>query len=167
MKYFITLVLFLLISRCLFAQNVWTNAYTKNVHDEIYSQFKQSIPDDIKRGQIVDCLIGKLKTDLPGGIKSIPRDSLIRLSTVEARECARTINNLDLTLTLTAENEKVLRDNLVRELNKKIDANGSNQIADCVISKLKSLYPYGTEIHSAKSVIDSLGRVCAKDILNR
>jgi hypothetical protein len=100
-----------------FSQTVWTKEYEENIYSQVYKTMSLNFPNDSLRQQFSTCIIEKLKKALPGGLQSLPTDSLNKLVNGIGGACRTELNSTYLTK-WTPEFEKAFKQSLHESLKK-------------------------------------------------
>jgi hypothetical protein len=151
------------------ADSVWTDAYQQKIYQQLDDAIKSRLQDQQKRKQLVSYIVTRLKAELPDGLNSVSADSLHRLSVKIGKEYgyAHADGNGDgLTPTArpwTAELEQTLRETFLRGM-KKEDLEMGNKLCDCLINKLKKLYPDSVMMPFPHDVALKVASECKKEV---
>jgi len=148
--------------------SVWTRAYEQKWYEQIDSEIKPGLPDNAKREALTLYIIKRLKEELPGGIESVPVDSVNRLSMRIGKEYAyKHSNDFDTGLLpslrpWTKDLENLLREVLLKDVSKENYKEQEN-LCNCTLSELKRIYPDSVMIPFPKDIIQKI----AKDCINK
>ncbi|MBD1364304.1 hypothetical protein IDJ77_10835 [Mucilaginibacter sp. ZT4R22] len=125
---------------------IWTKEYEQGLYNYLDSTSKLTMPDKLKRQKYVTFLVRRIKEGIPNGINSVSKDSLQSLHIRVEREYAlqeRGTGNADLIpfyVKWDAYTEKAFRQNYDAIFRTKFPAT-TGKFCDCVIGKLKKMYP--------------------------
>jgi hypothetical protein len=168
MQKVLVIICFIIISSCN-SKSVWTDQYERKQYQQIDLGVKQSLFDNAKRKQLVTYIIKRLKAELPAGIESVSSDSLKRLSVKIGREYAYAHPNQLSGLTphrvvWSKELEDDVRAGFLKGVT---EADRPMQIkgCDCVIMKLKKIYPNSVIIPFPKDTLVKLSVQCRNELL--
>ena len=171
-------VLFILLaSMCVYScksQNnsklVWTEKYESKIYKQVDDGVRPRLPDESRRRQFVSYIINRLKSELPNGVESIPIDSLSRLSMRIGKEygLSHATGQNDSGLVPTAvpwskELEQTCREGFLRGMTPE-ELKDGNKLCDCVLIKLKKIYPDSVIIPFPKDVILKVANDCHNEI---
>jgi hypothetical protein len=142
-----------IISICLFLAackdqpnpNVWTKGYEQGLYDYLEARFKPDMPDAKKRLKFIQFYIKRVKEEIPNGINSVSKDSLQSLDIRIGQEYVQGngTGNVDIKPYYEAWSpllEKTFRYNYNAFFQEKYP-NTTGKFCDCVINKLKIMYP--------------------------
>jgi hypothetical protein len=174
------LIVFILISLSCKSQtsvkSVWTPEYEQQVSDGVDASIKPRMPDEVLRKKLVTYIVMRLKAELPKGIKSVSSDSLFRLSVKIGKDYAY-MNGAEkpgfesgITPKMTAwkpELEKVFRDAVMLKVGSLKDENYRNQLCDCVVRKVRVIYPDSVMIPLPREVILKVAGECHDEIIGK
>ncbi|HTK20531.1 MAG TPA: hypothetical protein VL442_13485 [Mucilaginibacter sp.] len=132
-------------SACKPADKPWSKAYEQQLYDKMDALEKQRIPDDMERHKILKFMIARFKHELPKGVESVSQDSFKTIATKIGLEYAHEtepedFNEKQTTVKWSKEVEQQLRKGFMEGYK----ANGpedANQKCDCIIARLKKMYP--------------------------
>ena len=141
-KIFILLLACIIITACRQHTNVWTKEYTQKTYDECYEGISTVIKDPAQRKQVTLYMIQRFKAALPYGLESVSADSLRKLSVKIGRDYSLLHNtsNLQASIKWTTESELSLKEGFARYL-KSYDPKSRDRMCDCLVAKLKQIYP--------------------------
>jgi len=153
-------------------KSVWTPAYEKAVYNNIDASIKNRMPDASRRAQLVTYVVNRLKEELPKGLKSVSDDSVYRLSVKIGAEYgyAHAQGNRNETGIIpskrpwTPELATVLRQTMFRN-EKKEDHALNAKLCDCVITKLKIIYPDSIMLPMPHDVIVKVTGECHDELI--
>lgn len=127
-------------------KTIWTEAYRQGLYNYLDSVSKPGIPDDKKRLRYVEFIMMRFQQELPNGINSIPKDSLRTLyNKLNLEYGAQEYGTGNAAIKplyykWSADIEKNFRDDYITLFHDKYP-NTVNKFCDCVIEKLKKIYP--------------------------
>ena len=172
-SFLIILVLIVSIAACKWpGKSAWTAEYEKGVYNQLDNVMKNRFKDDAKRKDLVSFTVKRLKEQLPGGLASVPADSLNKISSKIGQEYAAAHakdgnGNLKPTLVPWSSSvEQGLRDAISKVWQKNDLANG-NKFCDCVIAKLKTAHPQGIVIPIPHDEMLQFATGCQKQVLGK
>jgi hypothetical protein len=148
---------------------VWTVDYERGVYKQIDDAVRPGLRDDYVRRHLVSYIIKRLKTELPDGLESVSADSIKALSVKISKEYTNGENidhDDELTPTAvpwTAETERNLRDVFLKG-SKKEDLLTENKLCDCVIIKLKKIYPDSVVVPFPQNIILRVSKECGDEM---
>lgn len=125
---------------------IWTKKYEQGLYNYLDSISKPSMPDERKRSKYIEFIITRLKKEAPNGLNSVSKDSLHSLNIKIGREYALQeylTGNTDITPYYTSWTpviEKTFRDDYIAVFKKKYPRT-TDRFCDCIIKKLKKIYP--------------------------
>jgi hypothetical protein len=167
------LVLIISISACKSpAKSVWTPKYEQQIYNELDNLMKTRYKDDNKRKDLVSYTVKRLKEELPGGLGSVPPDSLNKVSVKIGQEYATAHskdsngNPLPKTVPWSPTVEQDLREAILKVWQKN-DLDNGNKFCDCVIIKLKALHPKGVVIPIPHDEMQQVAAECQKEVLSK
>jgi hypothetical protein len=151
MKKVLSLLLFTVVAFVCKAQTnpkVWTPKYERGLYNYLDSTMKITMADPQKRVEFISFFIMRAKQEIPNGLKSVSKDSLQNLNIRIGREYAFKLHeagNPDLGLrryyeAWTPKIDKTFRDTYATLFKEKGQKN-SDRFCDCIIEKLKAIYP--------------------------
>ncbi|RWY50163.1 hypothetical protein [Mucilaginibacter gilvus] len=144
---------------------VWTPKYEVGLYNYLDSTSKSVMPDPVKRKKYVVFLVRRIKEGIPNGINSVSKDSLQSLHIRVEREYAiqeHNTGNADLVPFYekwSPYTEKAFRQNYVAILGPKYPAT-VNKFCDCVIGKLKKIYPDSVLLPLPKDINKKVSKEC-------
>jgi hypothetical protein len=147
-------------------KSVWTDAYEAKLYSQIDNELKPRLPDDANRNELVAYIIKGLKVELPNGVESVSNDSLYRLSVKLGKEYAyanankKDIGMVPIKRPWTITFEKDLRETMLSKRGGDIQL--SESTCDCIIEKLKQIYPDSVVVPFPKQVISEISVECYK-----
>jgi hypothetical protein len=124
--------------------NVWTKEYEQGVYTMVYQQLGGIIKDEAVKKDMSVYTVAQLKTALPGGLLSVPSDSLRSICTKigTAYAMAHKAENLRTTLAWGPDVEKSIEQGMLSTDFLKNESQALREKAcDCFISELKKVYP--------------------------
>jgi hypothetical protein len=167
------LVLIIGISACKSpVKSAWTPKYEQQIYNELDNVMKTRYKDDNKRKELVSYTVKRLKEELPGGLGSVPRDSLNKVSVKIGQEYADAHSKdsngkpLPKTVPWSPTIEQGLRDAILKVWDKK-DLDNGNKFCDCVIAKLKTAHPKGIVIPIEHDEMLKVSAECQKEVLSK
>jgi hypothetical protein len=125
---------------------IWTKKYEQGLYNYLDSSSKPFMPDGKKRLKYIEFIIARLKQEVPNGLNSVSKDSLHSLNIKIGREYAFQeygTGNSDITPYYTPWSpliEKTFRDDYIAVFQNKYPST-ANKFCDCIIKKLKTIYP--------------------------
>ena len=163
------LLTFLFLSDCKSQPNpnVWTVKYEQGIYNYLDSMSKPTMPDAAKRSKYISFFVSRLKDEIPNGIKSVSKDSLHNLNIRIGREYAFKERKegiyddgiIPYYTPWTPMIEKTFRDDFGAVFQTR-DANIVNIFCDCVIEKLKKVYPDSLLVPVPKEVMTKVAVDC-------
>lgn len=148
--------------------NVWTKDYELKEYKQVDDEIRPELPDEQKRQQLVSYVIKRLKAELPNGVESVSADSLYKLCITIGKDYAFShTENTGLIPRLTPwtpELEQIFREGFLKGLNKKYPKS-SNELCNCVIVKLKKLYPDSVLMPLPHDITVKIAQECMKQVL--
>jgi hypothetical protein len=140
---------------CNFHTKYWTEAYYNASYKYIYDLNGQYIKDTSQRKIFTKYEIDRLKVELPGGLSSVPKDSMLKVCANIGDEYNKTQNtsNLQMTLPWTAEGDKafkksVLSGNFIKSVSEKLQ----DSYCDCMLVEFRKIYPDSISIPVPDSI---------------
>jgi len=158
---FFSLILILSACKAKPTPAVWTPKYEEGFYKYLDSVSKPTMPDEAKRSKFVSFLISRLKEEIPNGLNSVSKDSLHNLNIRLSREYTEKQygeGNHDIGINAsytpwTPMIEKTFRDDFFA-IFKNRGAKMTNEFCDCVIEKLKKIYPDSILIPVPKKIME-------------
>jgi hypothetical protein len=141
-RIFILLLACISITACRQHTNAWTKEYTQKTYNELYEGIGTVIKDSAQRRQVTAYMIKRFKAELPYGLESVSADSLRKLSVKIGGDYTAIHNNgnLQATIKWTPESELSLKEGFARYL-KSYTPKNRDKMCDCLVVKLKQIYP--------------------------
>lgn len=167
----ITICLFILfyLSACKAQPNpgVWTAKYEQGIYHYLDSMSAPTMPDAAKRSKYISFFVMRLREEIPNGMKSVTKDSIHNLTTRIGLEYAiklRKEGNKDNGITpyytsWTPEIEKTFRNDFLSVFQNR-DPKIVNKFCDCVILKLKKMYPDSLLVPVPKDTMTKVAIAC-------
>jgi hypothetical protein len=164
------LIVCVIISICSCKQkSVWTKQYERRQYREIDLGIKPSFPDETKRKELVSFIIKRLKLELPAGVESVPIDSLKRLSSNLAKEYAYTHKeSLSVSIPHRVVWSTELETNIKEAFLKDVsiaDREMQTKGCDCIIAKLKTIYPDSAIVPFPKDTLSKVAIECRNELV--
>ena len=168
----IFVLVFSLSSSCRSQTNakVWTKKYEQGLYDYLDSSLKPTMPDPVERKKYVLYFVMRAKQEIPNGINSVSKDSLHNLNIRIGREYATKEHNAGNSIALKPSYErwspfieKAFRDDFAIIFKDK-GLNYSNDLCECVIKKLKKIYPDSLVIPVPKNIMKDVSYQCKHEI---
>lgn len=128
------------------------------------------LPDEGKRRELVSYIIKRLKAELPNGLESVSADSLHKLSVKIGKEYAYAHADgfgggmVPKPTAWTPELEKLFREAILNGVGKD-DLDRGKKICDCVVTKIKKIYPDSVMLPFPHEVILKVASECKTEIL--
>jgi hypothetical protein len=131
---------------------------------EIDLGLKQGLPNDVKRKQLVYFIVQRLKLELPAGVESVSGDSLRRLSSNLAKEYAYAHKDeasglIPHRVVWSSELENNFKEAFLKGVSKE-DREMQTKGCDCMIAKLKQLYPDSVTVPFPKATLTKVAIEC-------
>ncbi|MFC0518675.1 hypothetical protein ACFFGT_30955 [Mucilaginibacter angelicae] len=152
---------------------IWTKEYEQGFYNYLDSTSKSMTPDSIKRAKYVAFLIKRYKEEIPNGINSVSKDSLHNLNNRLGREYAiKERNEGNITELIshyerwTPILEKDFKDNYVA-IFQSMGPGFGEKLCDCMIGRLKKIYPDSILLPIPKDINRKLNLECAEVIKKR
>src|SRR6185312_3463551 len=165
----ILLLTLLYLSACGAQSNpkVWTTKYEEGFYNYLDSVSKPTMPDPVKRSKYISYIIKRVKEELPNGLNSVSNDSLHNLNMRIGREYAfkeHEEGNDDNGIVpyytpWTPLIKKGYKDYFLVVF-KNRDTKIVNKFCDCVIEKLKKVYPDSLLIPVPKEIMTKVAIDC-------
>jgi hypothetical protein len=161
----------LLLTLCFYAKKstaqthktIWTEAYALKWSNQLDSEIKPRVQDEIKRKAILSYCITRLKEALPNGIESVSTDSVGRLFIKIGKDYA--LLNYDHTGIKSVyhrwdkEIETGLRESLMRGISAK-NYKKESAACDCFFKELKRTYPDSILLPIPRDIIRATTKKC-------
>jgi hypothetical protein len=155
-------------------KSIWTKDYEQTVYNNIDASIKLRIPDELRRKELVTYVVKRLKSELPGGMKSVSDDSVYRLSVKIGAEygyahAQKQDYETGITPALrpwTPELEQVLREAIFTG-EKKEDHQRNQSLCDCTIRKLRAIFPDSVMIPLPRHIIVAITKTCQDKIASK
>ncbi len=141
----------------------WTEAYYNKMYDSIYQINSTIIKDDSERKLFTAYEIKRLKTELPNGFSSVSDDSLSRIFSKLGKDYAKTHDaaNMKAALPWTEETERSLKESFADANNmKKLNKATKEQLCNCLVMKLKEIYPDSLRTPIPDSISEKVANSC-------
>lgn len=150
-----------------FAQTkVWTKEYEQRLYSQCDAEAKQRLSDEKLRNEFVTYMIKRFKEELPNGLASVPRDSLMRLAAKVGKEKWHTALAKDVTNELKPSLrpwnkylEQALWEALFKNL-KEEDKPHGKFLCDCTVLEMKKIYPDSVMIPIPKEKLQQASDIC-------
>jgi len=143
---------------------VWTSKYEAGVYSQYAALAKDQIRDAFTRDLFTKCCIEKTKARLPNGLESVSDTELNRISKEIVNSCALEIRKKLVFKKWTPEIERYLKYwylNMDTTLNIKY----REQMSECMVGKLKIIYPDGLTGSIPDDVAAELSKSCSKELM--
>lgn len=144
--------------------SVWTKKYEQGIYDQYYSLAKDKINDEFTRQQFSLCCVEKTKELLPNGIESVSNDDLNKISSKIINSCATEIKDKLIFKKWTPEIEKYLKEMFVNN-DSTLNISYRTQMGNCMVEKLKIIYPDGLNGSVPDDVAVDLSKSCARELM--
>ena len=149
---------------------VWTKKYEQGLYNYLDSATKYSMPNPIERQKYVSYFVMRAKQELPNGLKSVSKDSLHNLNIRIGREYSIKEHNAGDVATLkpyyepwTPLIEKTFRDDF-SVIFKDKGTKYSNDLCECVIKKLKKIYPDSLVVPVPRDIMKDVSYQCKHEL---
>lgn len=153
--------------------NIWTEKYEQGLYNYIDSTTKAGMPDELERKNYVNYMVKRIKEETPNGLNSVSKDSLKSLNIKISREYLIKQRNAGHTTKIIARYEKWspfiekgFRDNYVA-IFQKMGPGFGDQLCDCMMGKLKRIYPDSILLPIPKDINRKLTLECVDAIKKR
>jgi hypothetical protein len=162
-KVFFVVCFVIVISSCQ-SKSVWTERYERKQYQVIDLALKQGLPDDVKRKQLVYFIVQRLKSELPAGVESVSLDSLKRLSSNLAIEYAYAHKDqpsglMPHRVVWSVELENNFKEAFLKGVSEE-DRPIQTKGCDCMIAKLKQIYPDSAIVPFPKDTLTKVAVEC-------
>ncbi len=166
--FYSVLGLCLVLAICSKAQStssVWIQGYEQNVYNQYYEFAKDKIHDEFTRKQFATCCLEKTKVLLPKGLESVSDTELSKISNQLINSCATEIKNHLIFKRWTPDIEVYLKTLFINSSDSTLDITYRTQMSNCMLGKLKIIYPDGLNGTIPDDVIEDLSGLCAKELM--
>lgn len=173
MKHLLILSLAILFLSCsnIKEQNVWTKSYEVRFSKQLDRDIKPMVPDSNDRRVLIHYMIKRFKAELPHGIESVSRDSLLELSRKIGKDYAiATAGKKQImapqVLPWTIHFEKTIRETLASDFHNRGEEL-SKATCDCLIGGFKAIYPDSVIVPFPQEVINKVAKDCHDEEMKR
>ena len=128
---------------------------------------KPNQPDAGKRADYISFIIMRAKEEIPNGLQSVSKDSLQNLNIRIGREYAIKLKKEGIRYDITPyyekwtpKIEKMFKDGFIALDQQKKGIKNINKFCDCLIEKLKKMYPDSIMVPVPQATINKIGIDC-------